>query len=190
MRKSYIIVFVLAVFSLRSITGAESSLPKDLKGFSGQVRGVVMKKGEKNTFTFKVARVLKVWKNNKAENAKSLAGHTVKVGPRWLKNDKGSWHPAELHVAFIKKLKAGQEITLEIVNLEASHFNILELSGDQREIAGNRDKKSPESNKKEKEKEESESAKDAEIRELRKQVEALKEEIRSLRRQLQSKKEK
>ncbi len=45
-RKSCIIVLVLAVFFLASPAGAEESLPKNLKGVSGQVRGVVVEKGE------------------------------------------------------------------------------------------------------------------------------------------------
>ena len=62
--------------------GAEDSLPQGLRGFSGQVRGIVVAKGGKNTFTFKVGRVLRAWQGNEAEDPELLVGRTVTVGPR------------------------------------------------------------------------------------------------------------
>jgi len=111
------------------------ALPEGVRGFSGQVRGVVNRKGDKHVFIFTVARVLKVWKNNKAENPEALANLTVRVGPRWVKGEGGKWRPVELHVLFIRKLQPGQEVTLELHNVERDHFAILELSGPQREWA-------------------------------------------------------
>ncbi len=113
----------------------KSGLPANVRGFRGRVRGVVVEKGDGNTFMFKIGRVLKVWKGNKAKEPKSLAGRTVRVGPRWEKGKHGKWHPVELHVAFIRKLSSKQELTLEIVNAERDVFAILELSGEQRERA-------------------------------------------------------
>lgn len=148
-------------------------LPKGLKGFSGQVRGVIVEKGERNTFTFKVGRVLRVWKNNKAETPHALINRTIPVGPRWQKNESGKWHPVELHVAFIRKLKAGQEITLEIHNVEASHFNILELSHEQRQLArGEGSEREGAAARKT----------EAQIEELRAEVKRLRAEIAELRR--------
>ena len=130
-------VFVVAAMAVRA--SADDALPAGVKGFSGRVRGMVAKKGEKNTFTFKVGRVLRVWKNNKAEKPGALVGLTVSVGPRWVKGDDGKWRPLERHVTFIKNIKAGQEMTLEIRNVERSEFAILELSQEQRALAGNRE---------------------------------------------------
>ena len=110
----------------------DETLPEDLRGFSGQVRGVVAAGHDDNSFMFQVARVLKVWENNKAEAPRSLGGRTVRVGPRWTKGDDGEWHPIEGHVAYIGKLRPGQEMTLEIQNVERDHFQILELSREQR----------------------------------------------------------
>ncbi len=117
----------------------KSSLPEGVHGFSGMVRGLVVAKGDKNTFKFKVGKVLKVWKGNKAKRAKALVGQTVKIGPRWEKRD-GHWRENELHVLFIRKLKPGHEVNLEIVNQEGDHFSILELAGVQREWAKKGDK--------------------------------------------------
>ncbi len=140
-------VRMLAVSALVALAGAAAQqaigrqelpgqlpkqLPGGLRGFSGRVRGVVKDKGAKHTFSFKVGRVLDVWEGNKAGDPRSIIGHTVSVGPRWVKGDNGKWHPVEGHVVFIRKLKKGQELTLEIRNSEAAHFAILELSGDQR----------------------------------------------------------
>ena len=114
---------------------AEEGLPDGLKGFSGQVRGVVTAKGDRNTFDFKVGRLLRTWKNNKAENPELIVGRTVLVAPRWAKGEDGKWRPVELHVAFIRTLVVGQELTLEIRNPELDHFAILELSEEQRVMA-------------------------------------------------------
>lgn len=110
----------------------EASLPEGASGFSGQVRGLVSAKGDNHNFRFKIARVLRVWKNNNASRPDALVGKTVRVGPRWLPGKSGNWHPFELHVKFIERLEVGSEITLEIQNHELAHFSILELSQEQR----------------------------------------------------------
>ena len=159
-------------------TEADESLPEGLRGFSGQVRGVVVRKGEKNTFDFNVARVLRILKDNRAEAPESIAGRTVPVGPRWTKGEDGKWHPVERHAAFIRGLKPGQEITLEIRNVEHSHFSILELSEDQRKLAGQKhaERKTATDRKPE-----------GEIQELRREIQRLKKEVAELRRLLEKK---
>ena len=87
------VAFTLGGFLAQSSTAEEEDRPrervtKNLHGFSGQVRGVVVKKGDRH-FTFRVARVLRVWENNKASKPKDLVGKTVVVSPRWQKSDKG-----------------------------------------------------------------------------------------------------
>jgi len=120
-------------------------LPEGAKGFSGMVRGIVVGK-EKGGFLFKVGKILKVWKNNKAKNPESLVGKVVWVGPRWVKGEDGKWHPYELHVRFIEKVvKVHAEGNIEIINEEGDRFNILELSEEQRKAAGGEgEKKEPE----------------------------------------------
>ncbi len=110
---------------------AGEELPQGLRGFSGLVRGEVVAKGEKNAFTFKVYRVLRVWKNNKAEAPESITGRTIQIGPRWEKADEGQWRPMSHHVAFVRYLFVGAEISIEVQNAELSHFNILELDEEQ-----------------------------------------------------------
>lgn len=82
-------------------------------------------------FRFRIARVLRVWKDSRAHEVEGLVGLTVKVCPRWEKGDDSRWHPMGLHVDFIRGLEPGEEITIEIRNAEGTH-SILELSKDQR----------------------------------------------------------
>ena len=154
---------------------AKEGLPDGLKGFSGQVRGVVKAKGDANTFQFEVGRLLRTWKGSKAENPELIVGRTVAVGPRWVKGEDGKWRPVELHVAFIRTLVVGQELTLEIRHAERDHFAILELNQEQRAIA----KRSAETGAS------PERERNARIQELEKELERLKKENAELRRKLE-----
>ncbi|MHC4914356.1 MAG: FecR domain-containing protein [Planctomycetota bacterium] len=122
------------VFGAEGERPREGGLPEGVRGFSGKVRGVVVAKGDKDTFTFKVGRVLQTWRGSKARRPQALVGQTVKVGPRWHKTDRG-WRPVAVHVAFIRKLKPGHEFTIEIANFEGNGFSILELGEEQRKWA-------------------------------------------------------
>jgi hypothetical protein len=115
------------------VNAGGDDIPEGLQGFSGHVRGVVVSKGEDDTFKFKVGRVLNVWENNKAKSPDAIVGRTLSVGPAYIKGDDLKWRPSEAHVGFIKKLKAGQETNLEVRNVDGtSNFQILELSDEQR----------------------------------------------------------
>ena len=113
-------------------------LPAGARLFSGLVGGIVKAKHDDGTFSFRVAKVHRVWKSSKARKPESLVGKTVRVGPRWVKGDDGKWHPYRLHVAFIRRLDDGEDYRIEIQNAELDHFHILELSAEQREWARRR----------------------------------------------------
>ncbi len=134
MRKAVTLAVCLVLCLSVSALADYDKLPKGMKGFSGMVRGKVVSK-EKNGIVIKVEKILKLWKGNKAENPESAVGKKLLVMPRWVKGDDGKWHPYELHVRFIKYIKVGQTIDIEIVNEEADALHILELSGEQREFA-------------------------------------------------------
>jgi hypothetical protein len=151
--------------------------PEGLAGFSGQVRGVVVEKGEKGVITFKVGRVLKTWKNNKAERPEALKGRTVPVGPRWVQEGEGGkWQPVERHVRFLRTLEPGAELTLEICHAEREHFAILELSEEQRQRADRSGQ-----DRRERAGDREQPQLEAEIVELRREIERLKAENRELR---------
>ena len=166
--------------SAASVTAADQPPgPEGLVGFSGQVRGVVVKKRDKNVVEFKVGRIIRTWKNNKAERPEALKGRTVPVGPAWVqKQAGGKWHPVENHIRFLRTLEAGEELTLEIRHAEREHFAILELSKEQRERAERGGK----------ERKEVEDDRDAEIAELRREIERLKAENRELRKERETRK--
>ena len=100
-------------------------LPEGVRGFSGTVQGEVVsiKKGR---FVFDVEKVLKVWKNSKAEKPENLAGVKIMVG---AKSKEGK------HAKFIKTLKADEALSLEVLNEKGKAFVILELTEDQRKRA-------------------------------------------------------
>ena len=160
-------------------------LPDGARGFSGQVRGVVVSKGDHDTFGFKVARVLNVWKNNKAEDPESIAGHTVRVSPRRQKI-RGKWHKVESHVAFIRKLRTGQELSLEIKHVEGPRdCQILELSRKQRGWARRKGREGPTDEDPEKALRKELRELRAELRELRAEIKRLKAENAELRKRLE-----
>ena len=151
--------------------------PEGLVGFSGQVRGVVVEKRDNGVIEFKVGRILRTWKNNKAERPEALKGRTVPVGPAWVREGQDSkWQPVERHVQFLRTLKPGEELTLELRHAEREHFAILELSQEQRERAeqGGQGRREQAGKPKPRDRE-------AEIAELRREVERLRAENRELR---------
>ena len=169
-------VFALAVLAasvgLKAL--ADEALPDGLKRFSGQVRGVVTAKGEANTIQFKVGRLLPVWKGSEAEKPELILGRTVTVGSQRKIVADGVVHFSEIHVAFLKKLEVGQELTLEIRNVEGDGFSILELTKEQREWAVSA-------------KEEGGADRDlkARVNELEEEIARLKDENAELRRKLE-----
>ncbi len=122
--------FVLCT-AVVALAGGYDNIPDGMEGFSGTLRGKVVAKVEKG-FVLKVEKILKLWEGNKAKNPKSAIGKKLLVGPRWVKGDNGKWHPYELHLLFIKKLKVGQVIVIELIHQEGNRLSILELNGEQR----------------------------------------------------------
>ena len=123
-----ILSVVLLSLLAAGIVRAADGVPEGLKGFSGQVQGVVVTKGE-GGITFKAGKVVQTWKNNKASNPESLAGQTVQVIPG------GGKEGNKFHAAFLRTLQPGQDVTLELRN-DGDIFVILELTKEQREAAG------------------------------------------------------
>lgn len=113
----------------------EKNIPEGVDGFSGYITGEIVKKGKK-TIHVKVIKIKKLWKNNKAKEPNNLIGKTIKVNEGWHK-PKGAkkYKPNKWHVNFIKKVKLG-EVTLEIHTGDGDRFHLLELSHEQRKLAG------------------------------------------------------
>jgi hypothetical protein len=112
----------------------ENPLPEAVRGFVGMVKGTVAAKNERG-FDLKVTAVLKTWEGNKAPNPAALVGMTIKVTAMWSKGEGDKWRQNEVQLAFIRKLEVGQELTVEIKNIEREVFAILELTKEQTELA-------------------------------------------------------
>jgi hypothetical protein len=176
MKKLISIVVTMGCLAVVSeALAAKEALPAGLHGFSGQVRGVVVTAARENTFTFKVMRVLRTWENNRAERPELLVSRTVPVGPRWVKGENGKWHPVERQVAFIRSLRAGEEMNLEVQQVEREHFHILELSEEQRERKQQGEKRESVVRRQETERV---IKLEAEIKRLNRELEELREELR------------
>ena len=147
------------------------NIDQGLVGFSGQVQGVVEGKHERG-IVFRVSKVVRTWKNNEARMPKLLEGKSVPVGPSWHKVE-GRWRPSEPHVRFLRSLRAGERLTLELKHAEHEHFAILELDAEQRKRAG--------VGREREEQVEGDRGKDAQIRRLQEEIERLKAENRELR---------
>ncbi|MFT5129417.1 MAG: hypothetical protein ACI8W8_003039 [Rhodothermales bacterium] len=155
-----------------------------LVGFNGQVQGKVVEGQKKNAFMFKVSQIVRIWKNNEARDPKLLVGMTVPVAPSWRKGENGRWQPVEHHLRFIKSVRIGESLTLELKHAEHEFFAILELSAEQRARGGAGEE--PAERKEHREREEpahadDEQSKDAEIRALRHELERLRAENHELR---------
>ena len=57
-------------------TPPTSEVTEALKGFRGMMVGELVEKGD-NEFSFKVQKIKKVWKKNKAENPEKAIGQTI-----------------------------------------------------------------------------------------------------------------
>ncbi|PCJ60313.1 MAG: hypothetical protein COA79_09080 [Planctomycetota bacterium] len=123
-----------------SVYAGDKNIPDGTDGFSGMVTGEIIKK-EKNTLYVKIKEVKKLWKHNKAKKPNNLIGKTIKVNEGWHK-PKGTkkYKPNKWHVNFIKKVKLGK-VTLEIHTGDGDRFHLLELSHEQRKLAGVKQKK-------------------------------------------------
>ncbi|QNN24751.1 hypothetical protein HED60_21560 [Planctomycetales bacterium ZRK34] len=124
---------VVLLLSLSTQAAEGPTLPDGAKGFAGQLRGTVVEKVAKGKgFRLKVAAIGKTFPKNNATNPQVLVGESVLINAQWRKGENGKWHPVENHIRFIRSLKPGQEITIEVINDEGGRLHILELTHEQR----------------------------------------------------------
>jgi hypothetical protein len=98
------------------------------RGFSGTVEGKVVSVSG-TQFVLAVEKVLRVWRENKAENPESLVGTKIVVAAK---------NPESNHARFIKTLKVDETISLEVKHEEGEALRILELTAEQRKRAEER----------------------------------------------------
>ncbi|MBI1371113.1 MAG: hypothetical protein GC162_20985 [Planctomycetes bacterium] len=108
-------------------------LPDGAKGFSGVLRGTVGEVVQEGKgFRMKVTEIGRTNPKNSAREPAVLVGKSVLINAQWTKGDGDKWHPVENHTRFIRSLKPGQEISIEVVNDEGGRLHILELTKEQR----------------------------------------------------------
>jgi len=89
----------------------EEGIPAELKGFQGMMTGKLIKKGD-TSLVFKVEKIMKVWKGNKAENPKKAVGKILK-----LNLAKVSDHHSSRIMKHFQNMKEGDQIELEAFDL-------------------------------------------------------------------------
>jgi hypothetical protein len=97
-------------------------------GFSGQAMVRLSEKLD-DGLRVQVLRVNRVWKNNRASKPESLTGQSILVGFR------GEGEARMMQQAFASALEREQTFPLELGQGEGNRWYILELNGDQRELA-------------------------------------------------------
>ncbi len=150
------------------VTGGESWWLAFVKGF-GKVVLMAMIAGAV------VAGIKAVWRQQKRTRQARYDAR------RRISSAKMTAYPASKREG-IRKLEAGQAMTLEIRNPEGDHFTILELSKEQRKRAARR---SGDRRKKKSDRRGEASKQEAQIRELREENRRLKTENAELRRRLE-----
>ncbi len=109
----------------------EAELPEALRGFSGMLHGEVVRIGELG-FVLAVDDVRKIWRGNQASDPQAAVGRELLINVQWTEGDGGRWHPVEQHLRWLRSLRSGDEVSIEVRNDEAQRLHILELSKEQR----------------------------------------------------------
>ena len=90
---------------------SQQAIPAELRGFQGMMSGKLLKK-DKKSFLFKVEKIMKVWKGNKAENPERAIGQRLS-----LNLNKVSEHHGGRIMKNYRELKEGDQIELEAFDL-------------------------------------------------------------------------
>ena len=144
MTRSSLVALVACTFSLIAAGAVavhahdNAQIPAGMKGFCGTLRGKVTEvHADGKAFHMDCTAVVNVWRKNTAPDPRSAVGQNLMINAQWEKRG-GAWHPVENHVRFIKTLKVGEDIDIEVVNDEGERLHILELTQAQRDRAGRR----------------------------------------------------
>jgi hypothetical protein len=107
----------------KAVKAKKLPLPDAAAGFAGMIQGKVAQTFD-GGLVLKVTKVVKEWEHNKAKDSQSLVEKAVfvKAGGR------------EGNVArFVKMLKVGEDVTLDVAHKGGEVLTVLELTEDQRE---------------------------------------------------------
>lgn len=102
-------------------------IPDQAAGFCGNIKAKVVANQRKNVVV-EVLEILKTWEHNKAKEPAAMKGKMLIVVPRIAKDDH-----SDLVVRYMKGLKKGQVISLDVANKEGETLMLLELNEEQRQ---------------------------------------------------------
>lgn len=89
----------------------KATIPAELKGFQGMMKGKLVKK-RKTTIVFKVEAIMKVWEGNKAEDPKKAVGQALTLNLKKISD-----HHRDRIMKNFSGLKKGDQIELEAFDL-------------------------------------------------------------------------
>jgi hypothetical protein len=102
-------------------------LPDPAAFFAGMIQGEVVAKHD-GEIVVAVAKITRVWRTNKADDAEALVGKQVLVnGPSV------DGRPVEAIARFVASLKVGETVEIDVAHRKGEALTILELTEDQRE---------------------------------------------------------
>ena len=105
-----VVGFILAVGSL----ALASATPKEAVGFAGSITGTVTSRADDGTsFRLKVSKAVADESKSKVKDTDAMIGKELTLGTRMPRTDgKAHNHPDD--VAYIKSLKVGDEIVVQV----------------------------------------------------------------------------
>lgn len=105
---------------------AGQTLPDGVIGFKGTLTGTVGEVGPRGMiFDLKVAKAA-AGEGSTAKAPAEAEGKNLMINAQWEK-DGEKWRAIPAHVAWIKSLKAGQEVTVTVVNDEGGRLHLVEV---------------------------------------------------------------
>lgn len=134
------------------VGAGHAKLPDGTRRFSGKVLGEVVELGHENTILFKIQKPTHAFHDNKASKPMRLIDITVRIGPGMrarsdgarrfdengryrFRDERRSDRQDEMHAMFLRNLKPGMTLSLEVKNNEGNYFNIISLTSDNRKWA-------------------------------------------------------
>ena len=123
--KWYAMVTAIAVLGLlaagiSTVSAAEGGILPELKGFQGMMSGQVVKKGT-DSFTFKVGKITRKWRHNKAEKPEAAIGKVITISLKKIPK-----HHHERVMKDYANLKNGDALVLDAEDLGQSTLCVLE----------------------------------------------------------------
>jgi hypothetical protein len=112
-----VVVFLFAV----ALLPATAATPKEAVGFFGMVTGSVKTaEADGASFVLTVSKAVADEKTSKVKDTAAMVGKELTLGTRMPRTKEGKPHPNPEDVAYIKTLKPGDEIVVQVFAVHAN----------------------------------------------------------------------